>query len=209
LDDKAKANALQEFEDLNVMFDWLEFSYNDFETVCARLGISVDKKSIHFQGFYSQGDGSCFDAEVNLPKLFNAINMIAWKGYAPNLDFEFSLPSIDNRVFRLVENGKVNINARVFSRQRGYGVVVDLGVYPVSEPTKNHDLIYGELDELEKWLEGIAQILNRHLYNSLQQQYEYQTSDEAIAETIEANDYFFTADGKSATRLTRLANTQN
>ncbi|MBS1528226.1 MAG: hypothetical protein JST19_21450 [Bacteroidetes bacterium] len=208
LDEKGKQNALQEFQDLNVMFDWWEFSYNDFESICTCLGITVDNKSIHFQGFYSQGDGSCFDADVDLLALINAIAVSAWKDYAPNVEFQFSVPGIDRRVLTLIQKKKIEINARIISRQRGYGIVIDLGVYPVSETGKNHDMIYGELDELEKWLDGIAQTLNRYLYKSLEREYEYQTGDEAIAGSIEANDYLFTSDGKSATRLNKLANNQ-
>jgi hypothetical protein len=206
LDEKAKEKALKYYQDLNVDFDWWGFIYDDFIEICACLGISVDKKSIHFQGFYSQGDGSSFNAEVDLSALFASIRTSGWTEYAPNVEFGFPLPIIDQRVMALVEKGKVDMNAKIISRQRCYAVVVDLGVYPVSEAVKNHDMIYGELDELEKWLDGIAQILNRFLYKQLEKEYEYQTGAEAVAETIEANDYLFTADGASANRLDALAN---
>jgi hypothetical protein len=42
-------------------------------------------------------------------------------------------------------------------------------------------------------------------YKSLQNEYEYQTADEAVTEAIEANDYWFTSDGKRASRLESLA----
>jgi hypothetical protein len=206
LDEKAKKKALKEFQDLNVNFDWWDFGYNDFISICEYLGVTVDKKSVHFEGFYSQGDGSCFDADVDILKLLLAIDTSAWQEYAPNVQFSFFRPGIDKRVLTLIEQAKLEMNARIISRQRGYGVVVDLGVYPISEPEKNRDMIYGELDELEKWLDGIAQTLNRYLYKALEREYEFQTSDEAIAETIEANEYLFTADGKSANRLQALAN---
>jgi hypothetical protein len=206
LDEKAKQKALKNYQDLNVSFDWWDFGYDDFISICAFLGITVNKKSIHFQGFYSQGDGSCFDAEVDFPKLFSGIVTSAWKEYATDVEFQFSLPQIDNRVLALVEKGKFEMNAQIISRQRGYGVVVDLGVYPVSGTMKNHDIIYGELDELEKWLDSIVQVLNRYLYRSLEKEFEYQTSDPAIIEGIEANEYLFTADGVSANCLNQLAN---
>lgn len=209
LDEKARQKALQEFQDLNIDYDWWDFAYNDFISICSYIGITVDKNSIHFEGFYSQGDGCSFDSDVDLSKLWAGMGTSNWQEYAPNVDFPFTLTTTDSRVMNLINRNKVDMNARIIARQRCYGVVVDLGVYPVSESVKNHDMIYGELDGLEKWFDGIAQILNRYLYKSLQQEYEYQTSNEAIAETIEANDYLFTADGKSATRLTRLANTQN
>ena len=169
------------------------------------MGITVDKKSIHFDGFYAQGDGSSFSAGVDFPGLLKSIKNKAWRGYAPKLDFEFGLPGIDSRVLALVERDKIDMNARIISRTRGYGVVVDLGVYPAFHPVKNYDLIYAELDNLEKWLDGVAQTLNRFLFKQLQDNYEYLTSDEAVTEAIEANGYWFTADGKKATRLQELA----
>src|ERR1700744_3655147 len=141
LDEKAKNRALKDFQDLNVNFDWWDFTYDDFVSVCSYLGISVDKKSIHFDGFYSQGDGSCFDAEVDLAKLLGAIPSSDWQEYAPNVEFQFILPGIDKRVLRLIQSEKIDINARIIGRQRGYGVIVDLGVYSVSKPEKNHNMI--------------------------------------------------------------------
>jgi len=206
LDANAQQKALNACRDLNLVWDWWDYTYDDFMTICGLLDITADKKSIHFDGFYAQGDGSSFNAGVDFPGLLTTIKNKGWRGYAPKLDFDFGWPGIDKRVLELVERGKIDMNARIISRTRGYGVVVDLGVYPAFHPVKNYDLIYGELDDLEKWLDGVAQILNRFLFKGLQESYEYLTSDEAVTEAIEANDYWFTADGKKATRLEALAN---
>jgi len=205
LDEKAKQKALQAYHDLNTDYNWWDFIYDDFVTVCQYLGISVDKKTIHFEGFYSQGDGSSFGAEVDFVKLLNGIENESWREYAPKQEFGFTLPGIDKRVLTLVKDSKIELAARIMSRKRGYGVVVDLGLDYSGETAKNHDLIYGELDKLEKWFDGVADNLNVFLYRSLQNEYEYQTTDEAIAESIEANDYCFTVDGKKAGRLENIA----
>ena len=39
----------------------------------------------------------------------------------------------------------------------------------------------------------------------LQYEFDYQTSENAIIETIEANEYLFTADGLRANRIEKLA----
>lgn len=205
LDDNAKQKALKAYHDLNTDYNWWEFIYDDFISICDYLGISVDKEAIHFEGFYSQGDGSSFGAEVDLSKLLKSIKIEGWREYAPKQEFGFTLPDMDNRVRTLVNDGKIDLSPRIIPRQRGYGVVVDLGTDFQSDYHKNHDLIYGELDKLEKWLNGIAEILNAFLYRFLQNEYEYQTTDEAIAESIEANDYCFTVDGNKADRLEKIA----
>lgn len=205
LDEKAKQKALQAYHDLNTDYYWWDFIYDDFVTVCEYLGINVDKNAIHFEGFYSQGDGSSFVAEVDFVQLLNSIANEGWREYAPKQEFGFTLPGIDKRVLTLVNNTKIELAARIISRQRGYGVVVDLGLDDLGKPAKNHDLIYGELDKLEKWLNNVADILNAFLYRSLQNEYEYQTTDAAIAESIEANEYCFTVDGEKAGRLEKIA----
>jgi hypothetical protein len=209
LDATTKEKARNACHDLNLDDDWWDYTYDDFITIGSLLGITVDKNSIHFDGFYSQGDGSTFSAEVDFPSLLKSIKHKGWRGYAPKLEFDFGWPGIDRRVLALVKQGKIDMNARIISRTRGYGVVVDLGVYPAFHPVKNYDLIYGELDDLEKWLDSVAQILNRFLYKQLQDNYEYLTGDEAVTEAIEANEYWFTADGKKATRLEALAETND
>lgn len=101
--------------------------------------------------------------------------------------------------------GKIHNDPKIIKTRNNCSVVVDLGVYPAEENGKSHDLIYGELDELETWLDGIAQTLNQFLNKSLQEQYQYLTSKEAIAETIETNEYLFTADGAKANRIAALS----
>lgn len=54
--------------------DWYEFVYEDFEAICAILGVRLktramrlhgsgtrQKPCIYFRGFWSQGDGACFE----------------------------------------------------------------------------------------------------------------------------------------------------
>ena len=52
------------------------------------------------------------------------------------------------------------------------------------------------MDELEIFFDDLADELNGYLYQKLMNQYEYLISDEAIIETIEANEYEFTEDGE-------------
>jgi hypothetical protein len=201
----AKQKALTAYHELNIDFDWWDGEYDDFIEICSYLGIAVNKESIKFEGFYSQGDGSGFNATVDIIKLNNGIISQAWKDYAPKLDFDFKATSIDRRVLALVEKGVLEHEPKIISRSRNYGVVVDLGIYVVNTSDRSHDLVFEELDNLEEWLRKIAETLNKHLYKSLETQYEYLTSDEAITEGILANGYFFTADGKSANYLKKLS----
>ena len=201
LDKDAKGKALTTYRDLNVDFNWWEDEFEDFVQMCASIGIAVKKDSIVFRGFYSQGDGSGFSAKVDIALLQESVRRQAWKSYAPGQEFPFIPASIDHRVWGLVAKNILPNDPQIFCRQNQYGVVVDLGSYVINEHGKIRDNISEELDLLEEWLRGIAETLNRYLYNRLEEQYEYLTGDEAIEESILSNDYLFTADGRSANHL--------
>ena len=206
---EAKEKALTNYRDINADFDWWDNEYEDFITLCSYFGIAVIKDSIKFSGFYSQGDGSGFSAKVDLFKLQDAIEQQAWKSFAPGQEFPFHLPEIDLRVLALIVKNRLPNEPRVISTRNYYGIVVDLGVYPASGHGKAHDNIFEELDRLEEWLKGIAETLNCYLYNTLEKQYEFLISDDAVKESILSNEYLFTADGRSANHLEQLTNNKH
>jgi hypothetical protein len=204
LDKEAKQKALTTYQDLNIGFDWWEDEFDDFIALCSYIGIAVSKDSIKFRGFYSQGDGSVFSATVDIPQLVTAIANQSWKDYAPKQEFEFIVPQIDRRVMALVAKGLLPSDPQIIGRSRQYGVITDLGISEVIKDGKTHDNIFEELDKLEEWLRSVAEILNHYLYKSLENQYDFLTSDTAIKESILTNEYLFTADGRSANHLIAL-----
>jgi hypothetical protein len=204
LDKQAKQKALTTFQDLNIGFDWWNDEFEDFIELCTYLSIAVNKDSIKFRGFYSQGDGSSFSALVDIPKLLTAIANQSWKDYAPMQEFVFIVPQIDSRVMALVGKDLLPGEPQIIGRTRQFGIVTNLGISEVIKDGKTHDNIFNELDKLEEWLRSVAEILNRHLYKSLENQYEFLTGDTAIKESILTNEYLFTADGRSANHLVEL-----
>lgn len=200
----SKEKALSTYRDLNVNFDWWDNDFEDFIELCSYMSIAVIKDKIKFRGFYSQGDGSGFSAFVNIPQLVTAIENQSWKEYALLQEFVFTVPQIDRRVMALVANGLLSGEPQIIGRTRQYGVTTDLGISEIIKDGKTHDNIFEELDKLEEWLRSIAEILNRYLYKSLENQYEFLTSDAAIKESILTNEYLFTADGRTANHLIAL-----
>lgn len=204
LDKTAKEKALTTYRELNVGFDWWDDEFEDFTELCSYLGIAVKKESIRFRGFYSQGDGSGFSATVDIPQLLKAVANQSWKDYAPIQEFVFGVPEVDCRVLALVANGLLPSEPQIICRTRQLGIVVDLGISEVIRDGKTHDNIFDELDKLEEWLRSVAETLNRLLYKSLENQYEFLTSDTAVKQSILTNEYLFTADGRSANYLEQL-----
>jgi len=180
------------------------FTCDDFISICETIGITVDKKNIFFRGFYSQGDGSGFVAEIDLPVLLDGIVNQKWKEYAPKLELDLALPEIDRRVLKLIREGKLDTAPQITHPHRGYYVKAELNEnLPYS--FHGYPQIEKQLDLLEDGLIKIAETLNRFLYKSLESEYEYQTAEQAVAGALEAREYWFTADGEKATRLESLA----
>ena len=89
LSDKAKARARQDYVERggHIPYEWWDASYDEFVTIGAMLGITIDTESvktcgggkkdvpnISFSGFSSQGDGASFVGSYRLEP--NAISMI-------------------------------------------------------------------------------------------------------------------------------------
>jgi len=200
---EAKEKAIIGHRDYNLVPLWWDFVYDDFVALCGYFGVNVDKNSISFDGFYSQGDGSGFNADVDIVALKNAVENQSWREYAPNERFNFSPHGIDRRVMGLIEKGGIQLQPRIINSNRGNYVVADMGGYPARGP-RFHDYIYGEIDALEEWLKTVATELNGFLYQSLEKEYDHLTSDQAVSEALIANEITFTIDGQSAIALEKL-----
>ena len=67
LSDAAKENARSWYRELGPHDDWWDAVYEDFERICDILGVRLmgggtrQKPCIWFSGFWSQGDGACFE----------------------------------------------------------------------------------------------------------------------------------------------------
>ena len=81
LPDGAKDKARAWYREHIIDDDWVEFVYDDFETICTILGIRLKTRSVplmnggtrskpcvFFRGFWSQGDGACFEAVYSYEK---------------------------------------------------------------------------------------------------------------------------------------------
>lgn len=204
LSKEARLKALEAFADFNIDDDWYRFNLENFAALGKLLGLTIPVKDIYFRGFYSQGDGSGFSADVDLPSLFKAIKSAEWINEYPNTGLEFVLPPVRPLVLKLIENATIDVIASIKKPRSYYGVSAEVTDYlPQRQPHYIH--IENESEKLETWLQEFADLLNRFLYKSLEQEYDYLTSEEAIVESIKANEYFFTADGKSANKLQQLA----
>lgn len=165
--------------------DWWEYTYNEFTDRMKQKGIHVEK--MYFNGFWSQGDGACFEGSINDHKVF--------------LEEHFTRDEYP-MVYKLVENKGIfslacthrghyyHENSVVFDED------YDILSYVLDRPTDFHEQVVANLeeqldDEMKLfWVEAkeIFRTYMRELYRELEKEYDHLTSDDEVAEAILAND---------------------
>lgn len=152
-------------------FNWYEFTINDQTERLASLG--YNDADIRFSGFYSQGDGASFTATVDLATWINQDKKNRAKFQA--LDkFDISAS-----IIRTTHH---------YSHENTIRAATDM---ESDAPETMQDLE----NELEEAITQEARELSQEIYRTLEEDYNYLTSDECITETIESNEYTFEHDG--------------
>ena len=167
LSDDAKERALDAFRDINVEFNWYEYSYDMIRTAGKLIGLDIG--DIHFDTYLY----CIFDADYEYVR-----------GAAKAVRDEF--PRADDLC-------KVAKDLQALQKRHFYSLSCavkegrSMNYYRCFRFGEDYecDNLGDILDDFAHW----ARIL-------LRDEYEYLTSDEAVKEMIEANEYEFTEDGK-------------
>ncbi|SNS94303.1 antitoxin of toxin-antitoxin stability system [Sphingopyxis indica] len=197
LADAAKDEARAWYRQTGFEHDWFEFVFDDFERICAIFGIELrtypvrlygggarQKPCIFFSGFWSQGDGACFEGRYRYAKA--APREI--RGYAPK---DGELHRIADALQAVQRRNFYQLHASIVHRDRYYHeYCMAIGVERDS-PTWQ-DMTADAEDAVIETLRDLA----RWLYRQLEAEYEYQSSDTSVDEAILANGYTFTENGR-------------
>lgn len=191
LSDKAKQKARECYLEGGLDYSWWEYSYEDFARVAEILGITLSQRSvplmsgkcryepeIYFSGFYQQGSGSSFCGTYGYAK--GAVAKI--KKYAPQ----------DEELHRIAQ-GLQDVQRRHFYRLtaditsvRDHYIRVEVG---------DSENPYRDIGDAEDDVRELMNDFNDWVFKCLQDEYEYLTSDEAVEESIVANEYEFDEHG--------------
>lgn len=176
LNEDQKKQALDHYRDWNVDggYDWWDAVYQDAENIAELMGINID--DIYFSGFWSQGDGACFTGSFSHVKgiLKNV------KDYAP----------LDKKLHRIA--GEIQELFRE-SFYTATGSIRHVGFY-YHERSMSVDVECdkGEAD-WKAWEDVFADFAS-WIYHNLEKEHEYLTGDEAVGESLEANEMDFEVD---------------
>jgi hypothetical protein len=177
--------------------DWYHFVYDDFGTICGILGLHLKTRvvrlfgggtradpCIYFSGFWSQGDGACFEAHYAYAK--GAPRKI--RAHAPQ---DTELHDIADALQVAQRRHFYQLRADITHRGR-YNHEYSMAISVERESPTSQDMADGAEDAVIETLRDLA----RWLYRQLERDYQYQTSDAVIDEAILANGYTFTETGR-------------
>lgn len=190
LPDHAKSQILDDHRYWNVDdHEWWDSVYELFTEDMKAIGIEVDK--MYFSGFWSQGDGACFEGRVRDWGLF-----LKSLGYTNPLFIDHF---DKHAAFDVRHRGHYyHENCTSFSMEFNLPEEFDeedfLQVYGYGEELRDAALIAAlslpenSGDALEAQFTEAFKDHMRDLYCRLEEEYEYLTSDEVVLESLEAND---------------------
>lgn len=204
LSEEAKASALDKNRDWNVGHNWWEHVYEDAIKIAGCLGIVIDTRkgggrdpSIYFSGFSSQGDGASFEGsysyqkgcanllKMEAPEYYRDKELGAWVKVENNAE----LHRICKALIAVQKKHFYQLQAQVSA----YGHYNHSGCTRI-EVTHAEDK-YRDIGEAE---EEVAQLLRDFMdwiYSSLEKSYNWLTSNEAVAESLQANEVEFDVEG--------------
>lgn len=179
LSESAQAKARDWYREGGFNYEWWGGVYDDARTVAALMGVEVG--DIYFSGFWSQGDGACFEGSY----AYAAGGVDAVIDYAPK---DYKLHGIAEALRDAQRPEFYQLEASV--RHRGQHSNSFCTVIAVTRD--GYNAAAGPAEDVCEALRGLMQ----WVYRQLESEYEHLSSDGAVAETIAANEYEFTEDGK-------------
>lgn len=184
LSESAKENAVRRYAETGMDYEWHDCVIEDAKEIGKILGIDIDK--VYFSGFWSQGDGACFDGSYEYKKG-------SCKAIRAEATTDTELHRIADDLFSAQARRFFGLSARV--KQSGHymhEMCTDVRAY-LRDPYGYSD-DYAPVEDDDAITEALRDFM-RWIYKSLERQYEYEASTENVAELSEMNGWEYTEDG--------------
>jgi hypothetical protein len=212
LSEEAQAKARDWFREGSAGDDfWSEHVTDDFKDVLKAAGFALDSRhgrdALYWSGFWSQGSGACFSAtwradDVNVAALLKDRPVF----YADRDGEPQTCPSNAALVPLLERAQNLAVeyprgSGTITGNDRGHTTRCDDACADRDSDLGDNEPDWTDSDKddaLAHDLGDLARNLANYFYRSLEREYEYQHSDEIVAENITANEYEFTEEGARA-----------
>lgn len=168
LSKEEQEEVIEHYRDINTNYDWHDYLIEEWTEKLEKMGYQDVK--ILYSGFYSQGDGACFEAEVDI-RTWLKKHKLATK---------YSL------ICQKADDWKITIkhNWRYYFSS---STKVDYEYWGENETTRQIE----QIEEIIKLIEEDRERLGNEIYEELRSDYEGLMSKEAVAETLRINEYNF------------------
>jgi hypothetical protein len=191
--------------DINVDYHWWDQVYDDFKEICDMLGLQLQNHEPQFSGFCSQGDGASFAGIYR--GVTYATNEIKKRYETAPDDIRRHAP--EDTQLHAIADDLCTLN-RVYTP-----MFVSISRPYASGSHVYAETMHAEVDhfwgdegwqdnydsdkDTQRWADDVVRQINDQLtdifrrlagwlYNTLEEEYMYLTSDEAIVDALEAND---------------------
>ena len=173
---------IEKYRDINTDHDWWQYTYEDWTERLIEKGIDPD--DFAFSGFWSQGDGASFCGRINMAQFLKAH------------DLENKYPAATFFALGNEISGKLVRKGNHYSHEHTVSLTMYDDVLNVFDEDDIRAHVYeamaqeyahGESD-LEETIIEICRGYMKKLYRELEEEYEHLSSDQAVWETIEANE---------------------
>ena len=185
LDDSAKDKAKDWYRQFvfNEHCDW-EFVLDDAVQAAEILGIGIGRRrgswepAIYFSGFWSQGDGACFEGSYRYAK-----------GAAKRVREEYPEDKELHRIADELQTIQRRNFYKLCANMTHSGRYCHSGCMDVS--VDHEDDHYRDIGDAEDDITQLMRDFADWIYCQLEKEYEYQCSDNVVEESIIANEYEF------------------
>jgi hypothetical protein len=187
---QAQERALEYYSSINTDYNWFNSTLELWKENLEFIGFTNAK--IYLSGFWNQGDGACFDADINFDILFEK--------YA-----KFANQNGMKKIQRALKKHRSWIYDYLCN-ETSYSITVINHRYSHESTRKIESSCYSTtkgvlsyiFSDFEGWLESFRKDLCCDIYKDLETEYEALSAREAVEETVRINGYEFTQNGKPA-----------
>ena len=180
-----------------------EMTFEDVRTQAMGLGINIEH--IFFSGFCSQGNGACFQGRWDAPdcKPDGVIENCPTDDrlHQVALAFKHIIEEWPHAYFEVTQRGRY-----MHKHSTDFAVGMGLHISEIAalkldgqEPTDldpDQPSDHGECEDTTQFLIETARDFMDWIYHQLEAEYEHQTSEEYVADTLRDNGFTFTAEGE-------------
>ena len=195
---KISDDLIEKHRAINTEYDWWEAVYEDFGRVAKILGFDVELNNVSFSGFCSQGDGASFTGRYTASGFCSQgdrIGSMAYKNFAEDAPAEIRSYAPQDTTLHEIADELLVISRMYFPAEATIGRTgtmhshcATMNIPSCVECDSGTEFADEVLLAVSEAILAQARELADWLYRQLEADYEYQQSDEAVAETIFAND---------------------